>query len=293
MPESTPQRTLLDSFLPQFAPSTDAANPGLSARNGQAQADEHALSSVVPAINGSPAPNGHGPLNGSTVDAVPVNGMAVNGTPINGTAVNGADMHAIAGNGATGFNDHASDGSDEGQLFLDDELALGFEEFEAGAVDNLHGASDLAEVLLPAADRVVGLFDGAPSIDSSPASAIHVLESHALTPTAASLDPVSVEAPLAEPEIVAGQGFDSPATAAALPPSANGAASSNGVATSHKAASLGAAEQTSAAPAASRPPEPQSHPAAGSLFVPYLVTEVPGLRNRRARRRSWWRRLFS
>jgi hypothetical protein len=33
------------------------------------------------------------------------------------------------------------------------------------------------------------------------------------------------------------------------------------------------------------------HPAAGSLFTPYLVTEIRQLRNRR-RRRSWWRRIF-
>jgi hypothetical protein len=33
------------------------------------------------------------------------------------------------------------------------------------------------------------------------------------------------------------------------------------------------------------------HPAAGSLFTPYLVTEIRELRNR-CRRRSWWRRLF-
>ena len=33
------------------------------------------------------------------------------------------------------------------------------------------------------------------------------------------------------------------------------------------------------------------HPAAGSLFTPYLVTEIRQLRNRRSRR-SWWRRVF-
>jgi hypothetical protein len=33
------------------------------------------------------------------------------------------------------------------------------------------------------------------------------------------------------------------------------------------------------------------HPAAGSLFTPYLVTEIRQLRNRRSRR-SWWRRIF-
>jgi hypothetical protein len=42
------------------------------------------------------------------------------------------------------------------------------------------------------------------------------------------------------------------------------------------------------------PPEPVSraeHPAAGSCFTPYLVTEIRELRNR-CKRRSWWRRLF-
>jgi hypothetical protein len=33
------------------------------------------------------------------------------------------------------------------------------------------------------------------------------------------------------------------------------------------------------------------HPAAGSCFAPYLVTEIRELRNR-CKRRSWWRRLF-
>jgi hypothetical protein len=33
------------------------------------------------------------------------------------------------------------------------------------------------------------------------------------------------------------------------------------------------------------------HPAAGSCFTPYLVTEIRELRNR-CKRRSWWRRLF-
>jgi hypothetical protein len=40
-----------------------------------------------------------------------------------------------------------------------------------------------------------------------------------------------------------------------------------------------------------RPASPSEHPAAGSLFTPYLVTEIRELRNR-CRRRSWWRRLF-
>jgi hypothetical protein len=35
---------------------------------------------------------------------------------------------------------------------------------------------------------------------------------------------------------------------------------------------------------------PLPHPASGSLFVPYLVTEIRELRDRR--RRSWWRRIF-
>lgn len=42
------------------------------------------------------------------------------------------------------------------------------------------------------------------------------------------------------------------------------------------------------------PPESVSraeHPAAGSCFTPYLVTEIRELRNR-CKRRSWWRRLF-
>lgn len=34
------------------------------------------------------------------------------------------------------------------------------------------------------------------------------------------------------------------------------------------------------------------HPARGSMFVPYLVTEIRELRNRSHRRKSWWRRLF-
>lgn len=34
------------------------------------------------------------------------------------------------------------------------------------------------------------------------------------------------------------------------------------------------------------------HPASGSMFAPYLVTEIRELRHRASRRRSWWRRLF-
>jgi hypothetical protein len=44
--------------------------------------------------------------------------------------------------------------------------------------------------------------------------------------------------------------------------------------------------------AASTPSDRDAHPAAGSLFVPYLVTEIRELRGRKSRRRSWWRRLF-
>ncbi len=35
-----------------------------------------------------------------------------------------------------------------------------------------------------------------------------------------------------------------------------------------------------------------AHPAAGSMFMPYLVTEIRELRSRSHRRKSWWRRLF-
>lgn len=45
-------------------------------------------------------------------------------------------------------------------------------------------------------------------------------------------------------------------------------------------------EQRPAAPAR------EPHPAAGSMFVPYLVTEIRELRSRTQRRRSWWRRIF-
>jgi len=34
------------------------------------------------------------------------------------------------------------------------------------------------------------------------------------------------------------------------------------------------------------------HPHSGSLFVPYLVTEIRELRSRQQRRVPWWRRLF-
>ena len=51
------------------------------------------------------------------------------------------------------------------------------------------------------------------------------------------------------------------------------------------------APQTPAYPAQT-PPAIEPHPAAGSLFVPYLVTEIRELRSRTQRRRSWWRRLF-
>jgi hypothetical protein len=47
------------------------------------------------------------------------------------------------------------------------------------------------------------------------------------------------------------------------------------------------AEDVSAPLSATR----ETHPASGSLFVPYLVTEIRELRNRRPRR-SWWRRIF-
>jgi hypothetical protein len=48
------------------------------------------------------------------------------------------------------------------------------------------------------------------------------------------------------------------------------------------------AEQSQSPAAASTLPQ---HPAAGSLFTPYLVTEIRELRNRRTRR-GFWRRLF-
>ncbi len=66
-----------------------------------------------------------------------------------------------------------------------------------------------------------------------------------------------------------------------LPPD-KGQASLNGAATAGKSAER-------PVPQANGVPE---HPATGSLFSPYLVTEVPDLRKRAAGRRKWWRRLF-
>jgi hypothetical protein len=55
-----------------------------------------------------------------------------------------------------------------------------------------------------------------------------------------------------------------------------------------EASSLDASSPVASPSAATREP----HPASGSLFVPYLVTEIRELRDRRNRRRSWWRRIF-
>jgi hypothetical protein len=41
-----------------------------------------------------------------------------------------------------------------------------------------------------------------------------------------------------------------------------------------------------------QPADLPEHPSNGSLFSPYLVTEIPDLRKRKAGRRSWWRRIF-
>lgn len=52
------------------------------------------------------------------------------------------------------------------------------------------------------------------------------------------------------------------------------------------------ASTLSATDASATPTTRETHPASGSLFVPYLVTEIRELRDRRQRRRSWWRRIF-
>jgi hypothetical protein len=152
-------------------------------------------------------------------------------------------------------------------------LPADFEELQPAAVDSVHGSADLADSLLPSADAVTGAFESdplptdqgrLPSVDSAP---------YVRGPVAQINDSQRDEIAAPRPAAELSSHADSASARLGAAPSSNGEAT-------HDLASGSSGSGL------------EQHPASGSLFMPYLVTEIPDLRKRCARKRSWWRRLF-
>ena len=273
MPESTSRHTSLDSFLPQFAPPVDAASGASAKLNGHGRSSPQVPSNGHTATNGRTVTNGHAVSNGHEV-ANGSNGFA----SLSGySEANGHSEGHSETNGHVALNGHvdlAEQESDEQQIYLDDELPPGFEELQAAAVDSVHGDADLAESLLLVADPLAGALASEPLLPTNG----RMLNGDSRAYESAAVAQIR-ETP-ADKAIV-------PEVVAELPLHGSDAAAGLSTAPS----SNGAASPSSKASGVSARPELEAHPACGSLFVPYLVTEIPDLRCRRVRR-SWWRRLL-
>jgi hypothetical protein len=105
------------------------------------------------------------------------------------------------------------------------------------------------------------------------------------------LEPPSVMAPSASPELIPPQddeaSLESNGEAIASIAESPAPPSASSESESQLDDALNSSRNGSSARGLELPP----HPATGSLFTPYLVTEIRELRSRRGRR-SWWRRMF-
>jgi hypothetical protein len=216
MPQPSTQRPILDSFLPQFAATSDEQTSREIIPAGERDDLGH------PALGGRT--NGHFAAFDAAFEAeefVGPLGHASAGTP-NGTPDNPVIDQAVAptpGANGNGFS-HVN----------------GTAKAESGAIESTLRAA-VSEVLATAASR---------------SSAAHVNG--------------AAEIEIGEPAVP-------PAPAIQLPSDEEPSDPREQV-----------RSQTDSAAVA-------EHPAAGSCFTPYLVTEIRELRNR-CKRRRWWRRLF-
>ncbi len=271
MPEPNSRHTSLDSFLPQFAPPGESAHAASAVLNGHARSSPNALS------NGHAVTNGQSTSNGSNGFA-PQNGHSeANGrVALNGHESDFVDESIDGSDPINGQSDCVEQQCDaEQHIYLDDELTADFEELQAAAVDSVHGNVDLAESLLPASDPLASALALGPTLNGHGRILNADPGSYAAEPVA------QIRATPAEENGALHQVAD-------LPQQTSEAAASLGALPS----SNGAAAPSANLAGASARPELEPHPATGSLFVPYLVTEIPHLRNRTNRKRSWWRRLL-
>jgi len=233
-------------------------------------------------------------------NGVPVNGVPVNGAPLNGTASNGNASAVTTANAAT--NGHGA-------------VANGFVVHSESATNGIYnGVPSIAVNGAPAfalngaVNRLPARIADASDADSDPAD---------LAATSEVLCAVPSESVSTENDTATRNGHSHLNGDAKL----NGNSEVKNVAVNGSAAKVHSdhvPEIVARAPVSSEPPavdvEPaqasvesaanassapspgfttrEPHPASGSLFVPYLVTEIRELRDRRQRRRSWWRRLF-
>lgn len=292
MPESTPRRTSIDSFLPQFAPPGEANGAASATLNGhgpsspQSLLNGHAPANGFEFSNGHTASNGNGSSNGN---GAPTALALLNGHGLsNGHAAshdhngheqsNGDDAagnHDLQ-NGAGRLNGHGASNdvaaAEDEHLYLDDELAAGFEEIQTAVVDSLHGSDEAESTLAPSDPLTVALGgEGSAGGNGRFSGDLGSYRS----------EPISQAAETSADQLAALHQADE------LPPRTGEASDSFGAQPTNGEV---APQSEPLAPAARS--DLEAHPAAGSLFMPYLVTEIPDLRRRGDRRRSWWRRLL-
>ncbi len=227
-------------------------------------------------------------------DATALGGFPTNGHP----ASNGHSQNGHLENGDFDFDEHEhtaahpsnvhpSNGAANGQA---ESLNIG-NRFHEQTADNL-----LAAELLAPEPQVIE-FQSDETLDSESFNGADPLSEHLLGGVVFSGDLngsdvlTASQNHKADDEAFSSAVLSSHVTAP-LPP----LSSSSEVLSSGPTAQRAVAEPIIPAPAPETPDPPVDagslHPACGSLFSPFLVTECRELRKRSKRRRSWWRRLF-
>jgi len=258
MPKSTSRRT---SLQPVFEPfDLLEGTPIMAPVQTNGYHSEALTDTETISLNGH-----HGELNGATVNGATVNGATVNGAAINDDAIHGLDA--------------------------DPDLA------DLAAAKAAFSAEPVSEVQLPA----VPSNNAVPSSNAVLSSNIANQNDTASQNGHASLNgdaelnghPQSNGAAIAMPADSPQESFASPPVPAA-PPIVGYDAARHSAEPAMEAPSTANTSTANASNVASSPAVAtrEPHPASGSLFTPYLVTEIRELRDRRQHRRGWWRRIF-
>jgi len=270
MPDFSPRRSAMEKFLPQFASANDpphefgeASSPPVAVEangNGHLEIASDAASVWIAVANGN-----------SVADAFASDLLHMNG----GQNGNG---HALA-NGHAAANGHADqEEMESGEVEL---LALD-DVVDANAAESIEElVADRELVGVVAGDEDQFAHEGTVAIDEHSATATDEPDQAWSNGATAELnDAQPDEESLSAAPVVPHQERLNESIRS-LPPETNHSSSNGAAGASHPVAQP--THKVASSP---------EHPATGSLFSPYLVTEVPDLRKRADRRRSWWRRLF-
>jgi hypothetical protein len=311
MPKSTSRRTSLQPVFepfdllessPLMMPSI-LTSPPANGFHSEAMDDEPSGSS-----NGHHGEKNGATVNGATVNGAVANGAAVNGAVISDAVANGSDVNGLNGLMANGrasddFAAH-SEAASNGAVNVSAPVALNGAANHAS--NRIAATAEIDSDLVDAAvAREVFRAPASNAISSSPipshdvASAsdaasqnghahlngdaslngnvgLGYAEAHSTEVNGSEVNGSATLASNSSAEIVARVSVPSaPPVVEVAPPQSS-------------VESTFSAPPSTAPAAAAREP----HPASGSLFVPYLVTEIRELRELRQRRRSWWRRIF-